>query len=105
MEAGEHRLLVAVGLSAVFIFVRLLYAILIWFAANSTFNFASGNDTVMLFMSVLEEFAVVIICIAIGLTLRVRKPVEDEVQVGPDWPRDVPAATEVPLIPKDRRNW
>lgn len=72
LERGEHRTLLAVAISSPFIFVRLLYAFFVWFLHNSTFSMISGNVTVQLVMSVLEEFVVVIVCLAVGLTLRVR---------------------------------
>lgn len=72
LERGEHRTLLAVAVSSPFILVRLLYAFFVWFLHNSTFSMIGGNVTVQLVMSVLEEFVVVIVCLAVGLTLRVR---------------------------------
>ncbi|PYI24820.1 hypothetical protein BO99DRAFT_293818, partial [Aspergillus violaceofuscus CBS 115571] len=72
IEKGEQRTLLAVGLSLPFLAVRILYSVLMWFLSSSTFNFINGNPTVELVMSVLEEFAVIIICTGIGLTLKVR---------------------------------
>ncbi|OJJ45669.1 hypothetical protein ASPZODRAFT_133536 [Penicilliopsis zonata CBS 506.65] len=77
---GEHRLLGAVSLCAVIIFVRLLYAMLCWFSPTSTFNLLDGNVTVELVMSVLEEFAVVIICLAVGMTLQRQPPIHEDGQ-------------------------
>ncbi|GAD97607.1 hypothetical protein ANI_1_1798184 [Paecilomyces variotii No. 5] len=75
IEDGEHRLLLAVGMSLPFLLVRLMYSVLSIFVHNSDFNIVNGNVTIMLVMSVLEEFAIVIICLGIGLTLQVRPPV------------------------------
>ena len=72
VEKGERRTLVAVGLSVPLLLVRMIYALLIWFLHDSTFSMMGGNETVQLVMSVLEEIAVVIICLAIGMTLKVR---------------------------------
>lgn len=72
LERGEHRTLLAVAISSPFILVRVLYALFVWFLHNSAFSMINGNVTVQLVMSVLEEFAVVIVCLAVGLTLRVR---------------------------------
>lgn len=72
LERGEHRTLLAVAISSPFILVRLLYAFFVWFLHNPTFSMIGGNVTVQLVMSVLEEFVVVIACLAVGLTLRVR---------------------------------
>lgn len=73
LEKGEGRTLLAVAISSPFIFVRVLYAMLVWFLATSAFNIFNGNVTIQLVMSVLEEFAVVIVCLSFGLTLNVRK--------------------------------
>lgn len=72
LERGEGRTLLAVAISSPFILVRVIYAFLIWFLHNSTFSILDGSETVALVMSVLEEFAVVIVCIGVGMTLRVR---------------------------------
>lgn len=73
IENGEHRLLLVVAMSAVFILIRLVYAMLVFFLADSTFNFLPGRMTVMLVMSVLEKIGVVLVCLGVGLTLRVRE--------------------------------
>ncbi|KAF7716105.1 Uncharacterized protein PECH_006532 [Penicillium ucsense] len=73
IERGEKRTLLAVALSAPFILVRLLYALFMWFLHNADFNMLNGNVTVQLVMSVLEEIVVVVVCLAIGMTLRVRR--------------------------------
>lgn len=72
VERGEKRTLLAVALSSPFILVRLLYAFFIWFLHDSKFSMLNGNVTVQLVMSVIEEFVVVIICLVVGMTLRVR---------------------------------
>lgn len=69
---GEKRTLLAAAISTPFILVRLVYATLIWFLHNSSFSMIGGNVTIQLVMSVLEEFAVVITCLGVGITLRVR---------------------------------
>lgn len=72
VERGEKRTLLAVALSSPFILVRVLYAFFVWFLDNSKFSLLNGNVTVQLVMAVLEEFVVVIICLAVGMTLRIR---------------------------------
>lgn len=72
LERGEHRTLLAVAISSPFILVRVIYAFLVWFLHDATFSMIDGNVTVHLVMSVLEEFAVAIVCLGVGLTLRVR---------------------------------
>lgn len=78
VERGEKRTMLAVALTSPFILVRLLYAFFVWFLHNSKFSILDGNVTVQLVMAVLEEFAVVIICLGIGMTLRVRSRVSRE---------------------------
>ncbi|KAJ9211496.1 hypothetical protein DTO166G4_6917 [Paecilomyces variotii] len=88
IEDGEHRLLAAVGMSLPFILVRLIYSVLSVFVHNSDFNMITGNVTIMLVMAVLEEFAVVVICLGIGLTLQVRQSVADPEQPQTGYPAD-----------------
>lgn len=73
IQSGEKRCVLAVAISTPFLLVRLVYATLIWFLHDSTFSMIGGNVTVQLVMSVLEEFAIVIVCLGVGLTLRVRR--------------------------------
>lgn len=87
IETGEKRTLLAVALSTPFIFVRLLYALLTWFSHNSAFSMLDGNVTALLMMSVLEEIIVVIICLSVGMTLRVRaRGNQEQVDRGDDLP-------------------
>jgi uncharacterized membrane protein len=63
---------VAVAISAPFLLVRIHYSVFMWFSHNNDFSLFNGNVTVQLVMSVLEEVVVVVVCLAIGMTLRVR---------------------------------
>lgn len=72
IEDGEHRLLLAVGISLPLILVRLIYSFIYTFGHKSEFSMLSGNVTVQLVMSVLEEIVIVLVCLGIGLTLQVR---------------------------------
>lgn len=75
---GENHTLAAVAISAPFLLVRIIYAMLLWFVADSTFNALDGNNTAQLVMSVLVEMVVVFVCLAVGLKLRIRgKRLED----------------------------
>ncbi|KAJ6138744.1 hypothetical protein N7471_005230 [Penicillium samsonianum] len=76
IEDGEHRLLLAVGISLPLILVRLIYSFIYAFGQKAEFNMLSGNVTIQLVMSVLEEFIVVLVCLGIGLTLQVRPAAE-----------------------------
>ncbi|EHA20643.1 hypothetical protein ASPNIDRAFT_190297, partial [Aspergillus niger ATCC 1015] len=69
IEDGEHRLLLAVGISVPLLFVRLIYSLLSVFTHNPTFNMLTGNVTVFLVMAVLEEIVIVGICLGVGMTL------------------------------------
>lgn len=70
---GENRILGAVAVSAPFLLVRIIYAMLLWFLANSMFNVLDGSNTAQLVMSVFEEMIVVFVCLAVGFTLHVRE--------------------------------
>ncbi|KAL4796717.1 hypothetical protein BDV19DRAFT_387909 [Aspergillus venezuelensis] len=72
LEIGEERTLVAVAISAPFLLIRIIYAILLWFVADDAFNAVDGNNTAQLFMAVFEEIVVVGVCLGIGMKLRVR---------------------------------
>ncbi|KAJ5835302.1 hypothetical protein N7447_001328 [Penicillium robsamsonii] len=76
IEDGEHRLLLAVAVSLPLILVRLMYSFIYAFGHKAEFNSVSGNITIQLVMSILEEFVVVLVCLGIGLTLQVRPSAE-----------------------------
>ena len=63
------RLLIAVVCSIPFLSVRLIYSILSGFNIDpSNFNLVNGNVLVQGFVAVMEEFVVVILYLAAGLT-------------------------------------
>ena len=69
ISSGEMRLLIAVICSIPFLLVRLIYSILSSFNINpSSFNLVNGNVHVQGFVAVMEEFVVVILYLAAGLT-------------------------------------
>jgi hypothetical protein len=68
-DKGEGRLIFAVICALPLLFVRLLYALLAAFSQRSIFNPVTGSTTVSLFMSTLQEMAVVIVYITAGLKL------------------------------------
>lgn len=68
IEAGEHCLLFAVGVSMPLILIRLVYSYLAVFGQRE-FNMFTGNVTIMLVMVVLEQIGVVVVCLGVGLTL------------------------------------
>lgn len=68
-EPTEERLLHAVTISLLLIFVRLLYAVLVTFWNSNVFESYNGNLIVLALMSVLPEIIVVIIYVVEGLTL------------------------------------
>jgi len=69
-EHGEKRLLLAVAISLPFILVRLIYGSISIFANTSDFNSVSGNVTIYLCMALIMEACTVVVCEAIGITLR-----------------------------------
>ena len=73
IDKSERRLVLAVAVSVPFILVRLIYSVILSFAHNPRFNLISGSVTINLVMAVLEEFVVIILCLGIGLTLRVQR--------------------------------
>lgn len=94
IQNGERRLVLAVAISVPFILVRLIYSAILSFAHNPRFNLISGSVTINLVMAVLEEFVVIIVCLGIGLTLRVHNERdisvrgEDVIQTGDKPVRD-----------------
>jgi hypothetical protein len=69
-EHGERRLLMAVALSIPFLLVRLIYSIFSTFTRNKSFNLLNGNPTILLCVSLIEEFIIVLIFEGTGLTLK-----------------------------------
>ncbi|KFY57235.1 hypothetical protein V496_06509 [Pseudogymnoascus sp. VKM F-4515 (FW-2607)] len=67
--AGERRVYVAVAVALPFIAVRLLYSILAVFTSFKAFSSIDGNTAVELCMALLEEFVVVLMYTAVGLTI------------------------------------
>jgi len=64
--SSEKRLIWAVILAFPFIFVRLVYSLISVFSHKHDFNLVTGSVVIHVFMSVLEEMAVVIIYLAVG---------------------------------------
>ncbi|KAF7921834.1 hypothetical protein BELL_0268g00070 [Botrytis elliptica] len=72
-EKGEKRILLGITIALPFLFVRLLYSVLSTFVSHSTkFNALNGSVTVLLCMDLLEELAIVVVYLAIGVTLKVK---------------------------------
>lgn len=71
IERGERRLLLAVGLSLPFLFVRLIYSCYVAFANEARFSLINGDVSIMLAMGVIQEFIIVMIYLSTGLTLRI----------------------------------
>jgi putative Ca2+/H+ antiporter (TMEM165/GDT1 family) len=69
-EPGEKRLFLAITLSLPFMLVRLVYSCISTYSNMKEFNLMSGNVTVFLCVALIEEFVVVVIFEATGLTLQ-----------------------------------
>ena len=69
-ERGEKRLLVAIAISLPFFLVRLVYSIFATFTHNKDFNLLDGNLTVLICVSLIEEFIIVLTYEIVGLTLQ-----------------------------------
>ena len=66
-STGEKRLVFAVLAALPLIFVRLVYSALSVFAHSHDFNPIDGSIAVLVVMAVLEEFAVVLIYLLVGM--------------------------------------
>lgn len=93
----EARLILAVGIALPLIAVRLLYSIIAEFGNNSDFSPVGGSIGVSVGMSIVEEFLVVIVYVAVGYTLqsvneqeRVERLSSDKIISGPraGWNRE-----------------
>ena len=71
IQNGQKRLLIAVAISIPLILVRLIYSLVSTLGGVRKFSSISGSNTIYLCMDVLMEIGVVLVCTAIGLTLRV----------------------------------
>ncbi|KAI5456031.1 hypothetical protein BGZ63DRAFT_418066 [Mariannaea sp. PMI_226] len=69
VPAKERRIVMAVGVAAPFISVRLLYSVLAVFLSNKTFSVVGGSVAVRAAMAVVEEFIVVLDYLIVGYTL------------------------------------
>lgn len=69
-EAGEKRLFLAIALSLPFLLVRVVYSCFSTYSTDSQFNLVRGNVTILLCVALIEEFCVVVIYEATGLTLQ-----------------------------------
>lgn len=65
-QLGEKSLALAVIVALPFILVRIIYSLLAVFLHNHDFSLLNGSVTIWVVMSVLEEFLVVIIYLAVG---------------------------------------
>ncbi|KAI1805658.1 hypothetical protein F4811DRAFT_514705 [Daldinia bambusicola] len=79
MEAGEKRLVLAVGVCLPFILVRLAYSAESLYGNNPDFNQVSGNVNIQLGMSVIMEMVIVAIVEGMGMTLHklTKSPAEE----------------------------
>jgi len=72
-DKGEKPLVIAVAFALPFILVRIIYSLIETFGHSGDFaigNTSTGAVTINLFMETLEECAVVVIYLAVGLHLR-----------------------------------
>ncbi|KAH8815946.1 hypothetical protein F5884DRAFT_664349 [Xylogone sp. PMI_703] len=78
LDQGEKQLLYVVGFCIPFLAVRLVYPIIGDFANSAQFNALTGNVTIYLFMDVLEEIIVTMICVTTLLRLTFYRKNVDE---------------------------
>ncbi|KAI0446105.1 hypothetical protein F4803DRAFT_505630 [Xylaria telfairii] len=81
-DPGEKRVVLAVALSLPFLFVRVLYSAIGTFQPNSSFSLTRGSVYTFLGAAVIEEFIIVLIVEAMGLTLQVRPKADTPSQPG-----------------------
>lgn len=82
LPVPEEFLLAAVSVSLVLLFVRILYMLISVFANSATFNLVTGSETARLCMSVIEEYAIVILLLAVGVTLKQLPKIDKSTQEG-----------------------
>ncbi|RDW94675.1 hypothetical protein BP5796_00438 [Coleophoma crateriformis] len=68
-DQGEKRILAAVAISLPFMLVRLIYSIMVTYTTAKAFNQLTGSVTVLLCVALIEEFIIVVIYEAVGVTL------------------------------------
>jgi len=73
--------LLAIALAMPFILVRLIYSAVFTFSGNTKFSSTSGDESILLGMSVIMEAIAVVIFEAIGITLnKIPKPIVADVE-------------------------
>ncbi|CAG8957171.1 hypothetical protein HYFRA_00009372 [Hymenoscyphus fraxineus] len=68
-QQGERRILLAIGLSLPFLFVRLVYSCAAIFTNERKFSLLSGSAAILLFVALIPELIVVVLYESLGLTL------------------------------------
>ena len=69
-EPGEKRIMMAIAISLPFLLVRLIYSIISTFGHFKSFSLLTGSTTVLLCLAIIEEFVIVVVYEAVGLTLQ-----------------------------------
>ena len=70
IEQRTRRLTLAVGISLPFLLVRIIYSLLYTVGENPRFSPIIGDVKMLLFMNVLEEFVIVIVCLTAAFSKR-----------------------------------
>ncbi|KAL2859188.1 hypothetical protein BJX68DRAFT_261633 [Aspergillus pseudodeflectus] len=88
LGAFQKKLFLAVALSCPFLVVRLVYSAISDYADNSSFTVLTGNPTIYLCMSVLEEIVAMALTMALGMSAVLEKDFvrynSVKTQAGPD---------------------
>jgi uncharacterized membrane protein YqgA involved in biofilm formation len=88
LGAFQKKLFLAVALSCPFLVVRLVYSAISDYADSSSFTVLTGNPTIYLCMSVLEEIVAMALTMALGMSAVLEKDFvrynSVKTQAGPD---------------------
>ena len=104
LPEGKNRVLVAVIATLPVLFVRMLYSILSGFRMHGAFSIIYGNPVIYLCMAVLEEIAIVIMYLSVGVStpsLKKRKSTADRTSLQnrpSNDPENGLRAQELPII-------
>jgi len=81
-EGGEKRILLAVIMSLPLLLIRLIYSVISTFSHSKLFSPFNGSIVILLCVALIEEFIVVVLYEATGLTLnKISEPVEGVGQI------------------------
>jgi hypothetical protein len=99
-EAGEKRIYLAVVVALPILLIRIIYSALSTFSKNNQYNVLTGSTTLFLCVCLLEEFIIVVIYEATGLTL-VKQVKEEHIEAQAHHPVNSTDSSS-PMQPKQK---